>query len=128
MFIQSQRWAFAGLMAAAVAVGCGLSNVDDDDDVVGAVCEADADDSDCDVCIKTGCCDSYAACQDQPNCMCVLNCANDEQTAEVCAGRCNVTADEIANVLTVLNGENQTCTVQCEDECTVYDFADYDDI
>lgn len=126
MIIQSKRRFYAGLMTAALVLGCALSD-DDDDDAV-AVCAVDADDTDCDVCIKTGCCGSYASCQNDPNCICVLNCANDNQPREVCATRCNVSTTEIADVLTVLSGENQTCTVQCDDECAVYGFVDDDGI
>ncbi|MCY1056747.1 hypothetical protein [Nannocystis sp. SCPEA4] len=126
MIIQSKRRFYAGLMTAGLVLGCALSD-DDDDDAV-AVCAVDEDDTDCDVCIKTGCCGAYSSCQNDPNCICVLNCANDNQPREVCATRCNVTTTEISDVLTVLAGTNQTCTVQCNDECAVYGFVDYDGI
>lgn len=122
---KSKRRFYAGLMIAAAVIGCAAS--DDDDDAV-EVCAVDADDTDCDVCIKTGCCDAYSSCQNDPDCYCVLNCANENQPREVCASRCNVTTTEITDVLTVLGGTDQTCTVQCDDECAVYGFVDDDGI
>ncbi|MBZ5714011.1 hypothetical protein [Nannocystis pusilla] len=127
MFIQSKRRFYAGLLTAGLVLGCALSEVDDDDDAV-AVCAVDEDDTDCDVCIKTGCCGAYSSCQNDPNCICVLNCANENQPREVCATRCNVSTTEISDVLTVLAGTDQTCTVQCDDECAVYGFVDDDGI
>ncbi|WAS94267.1 hypothetical protein [Nannocystis punicea] len=124
MFIQSKRRFYACLMTAGLVLGCAMS--DDDDGVAEAVCEVDADDTDCDVCIKTGCCGEYSSCQNDTDCLCVLNCANDNQPREVCATRCNVTDENITDILTLLGGENQTCTVQCDDECAVYGFVPVD--
>ncbi|MDC0718346.1 hypothetical protein [Nannocystis bainbridge] len=126
MFFQYKRRFHAGLMMGALVLGCALAE-DDDDDAV-AVCAVDADDTDCDVCIKTGCCGAYSSCQNDPDCICVLNCANENQPREVCASRCNVPTTEISDILTVLGGTDQTCTVQCDDECAVYDFVDDDGI
>lgn len=123
-----ERWMYAigvtAIGALVVIVGCAGT---DDDDADAAICEEDVDDSDCEVCIKTGCCESYAACQDDADCACILACSTAGQTEAQCATSCKLTEPEMSAALTLLSGENQSCSVQCEDECVVYGFDDDDD-
>lgn len=125
MVMRIEAWLFAIGVATAVVVAC---NGSDDDDAAGQpICEEAVDDSDCEVCIKTGCCDQYAACMNDANCACVLACASENQTEAQCAARCKVADAEIDDVVTLVSGQGQTCSVQCEDRCTVYAFDDDDD-
>ena len=128
MVLSIKQWIFAvGVTAVGVtaAVVGGCSGSDDDD--TGPICEEDADDSDCEVCIKTGCCDAYTACQNNTDCTCILQCSTENQIEAQCAARCNVTDTEVSDALALLSGQDQTCSVQCEDDCVVYGYDDDDD-
>ena len=129
MFIQTRHWAHAAAMVTAMVVGCAMpeldDELDDDDDIVGAeaICEADLDDTACDLCLKTACCDSYTACRTDPDCNCVYGCANAGDSREECEERCHVDTSEFTQAVDLLAGGADACDMQCDEPCGVFRLA-----
>lgn len=113
---RSGWWAHAALWAAAVVLGCVV-----DDGEVDA-CDVVTDDSDCTVCVKTGCCEQWRQCRRDADCTCILGCTDDGKTRAQCATQCEVSQTEIADILKLL-GDQQDCDVECADQCSIYDGA-----
>jgi hypothetical protein len=79
-------------------------------------CPTDDDDNACQVCAKQNCCAEVIACQDDPDCDCVSDCAA-EMGADfvgVCMNICAV--DELPPVFDTLAecGQEADCTAACE--------------
>jgi hypothetical protein len=117
MFVQFRRGPLAGVLLAGFVLGCARPATVDDDGAPGVICEVETDDSECDVCVKTSCCQQYIACYDDPSCMCVLNCATVGEGHEVCADRCGLAEMDYNSALATLNGGEKTCQLECQDAC-----------
>lgn len=115
--VQRSGRAHAILGAVAAALGCVVGGGEVD------VCDVVTDDTDCMVCVKTGCCEQYRQCRRDTDCTCILACSDAGRTRAQCASNCSVTQTEIADVLHLL-GDQQDCDVQCADQCPVYGFDD----
>lgn len=126
MFVQFRRGTLAGLMFAGFVLGC-AQPADDDGGGQDVICEIETDDSQCDICIKTGCCQQYTTCYNDPSCMCVLNCSITGEGPDVCSERCGLADPDFNAVIANLDGGEQLCQVECQDPCSVVDPTDDDD-